>query len=158
MTYILDLNRTIFELCGVPTPKGIDGADLTPLFKNPAASVRESLFLPFQDIMRAVRNERYKLHIYPKINHTLLFDLHTDPGEMNNLAEDPAYSNQRAELFALMKSWQSRVGDPSPLHVDNPSPKEVDFSKIERSLDRWQPDWIREKYFDGRSRADHGSK
>jgi len=158
MTYILDLNRTIFELCGVPAPKGIDGADLTPLFKNPAASVRESLFLPFQDIMRAVRNERYKLHIYPKINHTLLFDLHTDPGEINNLAEDPAYSNQRAELFALMKSWQSRVGDPSPLQVDNPAPKEVDFSKIERSLDVWQPDWIREKYFDGRSLPDHGSK
>ena len=35
MTYILDLNRTIFELCGVPAPKGIDGADLTPLFKKP---------------------------------------------------------------------------------------------------------------------------
>ena len=73
--------------------------------------------------MRAVRNERYKLHIYPKINHTLLFDLHTDPGEMNNLAEDPAYSNQRAELLALMKSWQSRVGDPSPLQVDKPRPQ-----------------------------------
>jgi hypothetical protein len=57
-----------------------------------------------------------------------------------------------------MKRWQSRVGDPSPLHVDNPAPKGVDFSKIERSLDVWQPDWIREKYFDGRSRADHGSK
>ncbi len=158
MTYILDLNRTLFQLCGVPTPEGLDGADLTPLFVNPNASVRESIFLPFQDIMRAVRNDRYKLHIYPKINHTLLFDLHVDPDERNNLSEDPAFADQLSELTDLMKQWQSRVGDTSPLQVDNPGPKEVDFSKIERSLDVWQPDWIREKYFDGRSRADHGSK
>ncbi len=157
MTYIHDLNRTLFQLCEVPAPDGIDGADLTPLFENPSASVRDSIFLPFQDIMRAVRNDQYKLHIYPKINHTLLFDLHADPDEMNNLAENPAYAGLRVELTDLMKQWQSRVGDASPLSVDNPVPKEVDFSKIERSLDVWQPDWIREKYFGGRSNADHGN-
>jgi hypothetical protein len=56
-----------------------------------------------------------------------------------------------------MEKWQERVGDPSPLSVDNPGTMGLDFSKIERSLDRWQPDWIREKYFDGPSRADHGN-
>jgi hypothetical protein len=80
-----------------------------------------------------------------------------DPNEMNNLVEHPSYAGIVKQLTALMQDWQKRVGDPSPLSVDNPGPKEVDFSKIERSLDVWQPDWIREKYFGGRSEADHGN-
>ncbi len=157
MTYILDLHKTIFSLCGLPIPNGIDGRDLTAIFNDPTASVRESIFLPFQDIMRAVRNDRYKLHVYPKINHVLLFDLVDDPEEMNNLADHPSYAGIVKQLTTLMENWQKHVGDLSPLSVDNPGPKEVDFSKIERSLDRWQPDWIREKYFDGRANADHGN-
>ncbi len=158
MTYILDLHKTILSLCGLPIPNEIDGHDLTTVFENPSATVRDSIFLPFQDIMRAVRNDRYKLHVYPKINHTLLFDLVEDPNEMNNLADHPSYAGTVKHLAALMKDWQKRVGDPSPLSVSNPDPKEIDFTQIERSLDVWQPDWIREKYFGGRSESDHGSK
>lgn len=157
MTYVLDLHKTIYSLCDVDIPSDIDGQDLSTLFENPDANVRDSIFLPFQDIMRAVRNDRFKLHKYPKINHTLLFDLVDDPNEMNNLAEHPSYAGIVKQLTVLMQDWQKKVGDPSPLSVVNPGPKEVDFSKIERSLDVWQPDWIREKYFGGRSKADHGN-
>ena len=48
----------------------------------------DTVFLPFQDLMRAVRDERWKLHLYPRVNHTLLFDLVSDPGETVNLAGD----------------------------------------------------------------------
>jgi len=50
--------------------------------------VRDSLFLAFQDKMRSVRDQRWKLHVYPQIKHTLLFDLKADPGERRNLAEE----------------------------------------------------------------------
>jgi len=56
-----------------------------------------------------------------------------------------------------MKRWQKTVGDPSPLSAPDPGPKEIDFRTIERVLDRWQPEWIREKYFDGRDDPDHGN-
>lgn len=157
MTYILDLHKTILDLSGAPIDGDIDGQSLRGIFSNPQSSVRNSIFLPFQDIMRAVREERFKLHIYPKINHTLLFDLVEDPGEMRNLANHPSYAGTVKRMTALMEEWRARVGDSAPLKVDNPGPLEVDFTQIERSLDVWQPDWVREKYFDGRSRTDHGS-
>ena len=95
--------------------------------------------------------------MYPKINYKILFDLENDPNEMYNLADNPLYSDKVDELTELMKSWQRKVGDLSPLSVANPGPKEIDFRTVERTLDRWQPEWIREKYFDGRSDPDHGN-
>ena len=156
-SYILDLYKTILSLSDTPITADIDGVDLSPVFKNPNAQTRDSVFLAFQDKMRAVRDERYKLHVYPKINHTLLFDLEKDPNEMYNLASEPLYSEKVADLTELMKRWQKTVGDPSPLSVANPGPKEIDFRTIERILDRWQPEWIREKYFDGHKDPDHGN-
>ena len=76
---------------------------------------------------------------------------------MYNLASKPLYSEKVADLTELMKRWQKTVGDPSPLRVANPGPKEIDFRTIERTLDRWQPEWIREKYFDGHKGSDHGN-
>ena len=40
----------------------------------------------------------------------LLFDLHTDPHEMNNLAEQPAQAKEIERLSALMEKWM----DPWP--------------------------------------------
>ncbi len=156
-TYILDLHKTILELSDTPITEDIDGVDLSPLFGNPNARTRDSVFLAFQDKMRAIRDMQYKLHVYPEINHKVLFDLENDPNEMYNLADNPLYSDKVDELTELMKSWQRKVGDPSPLSVANPGPKEIDFRTVERTLDRWQPEWIREKYFDGRSDPDHGN-
>ncbi len=156
-TYILDLHKTILELSDTPITEDIDGVDLSPLFGNPNARTRDSVFLAFQDKMRAIRDMQYKLHVYPEINHKILFDLENDPNEMYNLADNPLYSDKVDELTELMKSWQRKVGDPSPLSVANPGPKEIDFRTVERTLDRWQPEWIREKYFDGRSDPDHGN-
>ena len=122
------------------------------------ASIRESLFLPFQDNQRAVSNGKWKLHIYPKINHRLLFDLSNDPHELNNLAADPAHKADAERMQALMESWRKRLGDPSPLSVENPEPKKPQYDNSKRVLDVWQPKWIRDKYFDGRDNPNHGKR
>ena len=36
--------------------------------------------------------------------------------------------------------------------------KEIDYSKLKRVLDVWQPKWIRDKYFNGRENTNHGPK
>jgi hypothetical protein len=46
-----------------------------------------------------------------------------------------------------MQEWQKTLGDKQQLKTDNPKPKEVDYSSFEQRRDRWQPDWIYEKYF-----------
>jgi arylsulfatase A-like enzyme len=146
-TYLLDIFPTVCGLTGAEVPAGVEGKDLSPLWQGKAKKVRDSVFLPFRHLMRAVRNERWKLICYPPINHRQLFDLQNDPHERVNLAEKPEHAKTVKELLALMKQWQRKVGDDLPLTSKNPKPKAVDLTGRKRKPDRWQPEWIRKKYF-----------
>ena len=44
-------------------------------------------------------NARYKITVYRKFPHGELFDLEADPGELNNLWDDPASVGVKAELL-----------------------------------------------------------
>ena len=57
-----------------------------------------------------------------------------------------------------MVSWRDRLGDPYPIRVEDPGPKEPQYDNAKRVLDVWQPKWIRDKYFDGRERRDSGKR
>ena len=73
-TYVHDLYATVCALADVEKPDGVDAKNLAPLWQGKADSIRSSLFLPFQDNQRAINDGRHKLHLYPKVNHRLLFD------------------------------------------------------------------------------------
>ena len=66
-----------------------------PLWEGKKDRVRDSVFLPFIQIQRAVRDERWKLICYPKIGHMQLFDLQTDPDETTNLIDRPEQCRTR---------------------------------------------------------------
>jgi arylsulfatase A-like enzyme len=155
-TYVHDTYATVCSFAGIKPPQGVDSRDLTPLMQGSSSKIRDSVFLPFQDNQRAINDGRWKLHIYPHINHQLLFDLKSDPHEMNNLAEDAEHASEVSRLTALMRSWRTGLGDDDPLSVDNPQPKTPVYSNSNRRLDVWQPKWIRDKYFGGRDNPDHG--
>lgn len=101
---------------------------------------------------------RWKLHVYPKVNHRLLFDLKSDPHEMNNLAEATEHQETLSRMTGLMDSWRGKLQDPNPLSAEKPESKELSFDNSKRVLDVWQPKWIRDKYYDGRTKTDHGRK
>ncbi len=42
-----------------------------------------------------------------------LYDLQSDPDEMNNLAHDPSRSDQRDRLYAALRQWVRQTGDTS---------------------------------------------
>ena len=157
-TYVHDLYATICDFAEVKQPEGIDSLSLASLINGDSEKVRDSIFLPFQDNQRSVNDGHWKLHIYPQINHRLLFDLKSDPHEMTNLAEAPEQQEKILQLTETMNSWRSNLGDPTPLVVENPQPKEATYDNRNRRMDVWQPDWIRKKYFNGRKAPDHGSK
>ena len=135
-------------MLGVRAPGDLDGRDLSPIWKGEKTKVRDAVFTSFRDLMKAVRDERWKLIRYPKIDHTQLFDLDGDPHERNNLADDPSQKQRIAQLTALMQRLQQQAGDNHPLTVANPAPKEIDLTGSERVRDRWQPAWIFDKYFE----------
>lgn len=147
-TYLLDLFPTLCDTLGVRPPEGLDGHSLRPLWEGRATSVRDSVFLPFLDIQRAVRDDRWKLIAYPKIGHLQLFDLATDPYEKTNLIDRPECAPHVARLLALMKQWQERSGDTVRIPETNHAPEPVDLTGRPRTPDQWQPEWIVKKYFE----------
>jgi arylsulfatase A-like enzyme len=147
-TYLLDIFPTLATLAGANPPRGLDGYDLSPLWRGEKESVRNSLFLAYQDLMRAALSGGWKLIRYPHLNYTQLFDLENDPDEMHNRAADPSERERVASLMTLLGDWQRSFGDTLPLSVDDPRPLNVDLTGHERPPDGWQPDWIVEKYFE----------
>lgn len=146
-TYLLDLFPTLCDTLGIPAPADLEGASLRPLWEGKKASVRDSIFLPYIQIQRAVRDERWKLIAYPKIGHLQLFDLQADPLEMTNLIDRPEAARHVPRLMKLMQQWQARVGDTLALPAENKQPPRIDLTGQPRQPDQWQPEWIVKKYF-----------
>ncbi len=157
-SYIHDLYATLCDLTAIDTPEDIDSQSLKPLMTGETEAIHPALFLPFQDNQRAVSDGRWKLYRYPLINHQLLFDLQADPHELVNRADDPAYAEELSRMYGLMDAYRLKQGDPYPIAVDEPAPHQPQYDNANRTLDKWQPKWIREKYFDGREDPNHGVK
>ncbi len=145
--YLYDLFPTITRLASVATPLDLDGQDLSPLWEGARQEIRSSVFTVYENLQRAVRDDRWKLIRYPKLHHTQLFDLEHDPYELNDLAADPDHSEQLLRLTALLEKWQAATGDQLPLTAPTRDSMEFDYSRITRQPDQWQPESVRKKYF-----------
>ena len=146
-TYLFDLFPTLCELAGVPAPAGVFGESLRPLWDGSKSSLRDTVFLPYIQIQRAVRDERWKLIRYPKLGFSQLFDLQTDPDETRSVYDDPARAPDIARLTAAMERWQTKVGDTLVLNTGSTPPPKIDLTGKARQTDQWQPEWIVKKYF-----------
>jgi iduronate 2-sulfatase len=106
---LVDLYPTLAALCALRAPSGLAGADLTPLLEDPARqwsrNAYTQVFRKKENIMgRSVRTERWR---YTEWNEGMqgaeLYDHAVDPGEYNNLANDPAHRREREELSKLLR-------------------------------------------------------
>jgi len=148
-TYLFDIFPTICDLTGINAPDDIDGKSLKLIWDGKCDKVRDSVFLPFLQIQRAVRDEQWKLICYPKIGYIELFNLKNDPFEKKNLVFDPQYKAQKERLLSLLREWQKKCGDTVQIPDEVKKPQKPDFTKekLQRKPDQWQPDWIVKKYF-----------
>ena len=146
LAYLHDISATVCDHLGFPRLPGDEGRDLA-LDLGPASPPRHSLFTTYENKIRAVRNERFKLIRYPLAGLEQLFDLRRDPHEVVDLIEIADYAEIAASLRAELIEWQDRVGDPHPAFLEGATVERPDLSGRERKPDRWQPDWIVEKYF-----------
>jgi arylsulfatase A-like enzyme len=146
-TYLLDVFPTVCDVTGSAPPNDLDGESLRPLWEGKKEKLRDSVFLPFIQIQRAVRDERWKLIAYPKAGQLQLFDLQADPDEQTNLIHSPEHAGQTQRLLELMKQWQARTGDTLNVPSTNRPFEAIDLTGRKRTPDQWQPDWIVKKYF-----------
>lgn len=117
MALTIDLAPTFLELGGVE-PGPVDGTSLVPLLTGKPAEWRRSFLIEYQSDTvfprivnmgyRAVRTERYKYIRYLELpGMEELYDLETDPYEMQNLIASPDYEDVREEMLRLLDSAES---------------------------------------------------
>ena len=62
-----------------------------------------------------IRTERYKLiHFYNDVDEWELYDEKTDPNELHNVYDDPAYASVREDMHRRLEALQQEVGDTDP--------------------------------------------
>lgn len=127
--YLLDIFPTLGDLAGVAAPAGSEGISLAPVLEGKEEKIRDTIFTAYTNKQRAVRDERWKLIVYPQIDKQQLFDLKNDPHEMRDLSADIAQAPAIERLQQLLADWQKKVGDGQPIRVPHPQPEAFDFEK-----------------------------
>ncbi len=117
----IDIIPTLCGFTGVEKPTYLKGADLSKKIVNPKISLRDTLvietdFADNEQLLgisgRAVITKDFKYIVYNKgENREQLFDLTTDPGEMNNLAANDAYKKKLLLIRSYLKSWCKKNND-----------------------------------------------
>lgn len=109
--YLQDVMPTSLELAGADRPEHVEFKSLLPLVDGRRDRSYDAIYGAYLDLQRAVIQNNHKLILYPGIGKMLLFDLATDPHEMNNLADDPDQAPTIRRLFATLLRLQEETGD-----------------------------------------------
>ena len=125
----IDIMPTVLEVCGVARPPGVQGTSLVPLIHGTVgATGKESALLQEREApdlaargldpaavnQVAVRTHAWKLIHYPGKPYGELYDLQNDPGEFDNLWDDPGYGKRRREMECLLLDRLAEAEDPLP--------------------------------------------
>jgi arylsulfatase A-like enzyme len=112
----VDFAPTLLDAAGVKIPADMQGRSFLPILQgSKPGDWRTSMYYRYYHYPQdhrvqphyGVRNERYKLIYFNKIDQWELYDLEKDPHELKNLYADPAHTETvkklRGELYRLKK-------------------------------------------------------
>jgi iduronate 2-sulfatase len=112
----LDIYRTVAELAGLELPNAqqIQGVSLVPLLHNPSATWDQPAFSIWSEDGKTVhgtmiRTEQWRYAEFgpAAANGAMLFDVHADPMELTNLADDPKYAHIREPLSKQIAAYST---------------------------------------------------
>ena len=110
--YLLDIFPTLCDLAGVSVPDSVEGISFAKTLENASYHTRKNLYFAYNDMIRAVKDRRYKLIEYRNTTfQTQLFDLLEDPDETTDISDRPEYREKVEELrkllFLYRDSWET---------------------------------------------------
>lgn len=121
----IDIAETFLEIAGVKIPSDMQGRSMVPVLKGktPGNWRKEHYYhyyeYPGPHMVKrhyGISTERYKLiHYYYDIDEWALYDLKTDPQEMNNVYNDPAYNSVKSDLHKRLNNLMVKYKDSEKL-------------------------------------------
>jgi arylsulfatase A-like enzyme len=121
----IDLAETFLDMAGVKVPSDMQGVSMVPILKgNTPSGWRKEHYYHYYEypgphmVKRhyGISTERYKLvHFYYDIDEWEMFDLKTDPLELKNVYNDPAYSAERKKLHEQLDGLMKKYRDSDAL-------------------------------------------
>ena len=118
----IDIYPTLCELCGLPSPAGLEGRSLAPLLEDPSQDWNHPAYTIWCEGGEhvtgvVVRTERWRYaEFYGRGAGAMLIDLQRDPYELTNLVDQTQYAPVVQRLSALVREY-----------VHGHTPKEADF-------------------------------
>lgn len=119
----VDLVPTCLDLMGIDVAGRVDGVSRAGVLRNPASWRKENITCEWNDPESPALNGRsritadgWKLNLYQD-DAPELYDLNTDPGELRNLAAEPAHRDRVRRLADELRAWQQATRDRVPLAV-----------------------------------------
>ncbi|HEY8561636.1 MAG TPA: sulfatase [Pyrinomonadaceae bacterium] len=117
---LVDIYPSLCELCGLPTPDGLEGTSVVPLLEDPEKKWKKAAFTQFprtvpeskQRVMgRTVRTDRYRYTEWAEDGKVPvaveLYDHRRDPNETANIAYKAENKKLVRELSGILRrNWQ----------------------------------------------------
>ncbi len=129
---LVDLVPTLLDLVGDPIPDHIEGKSLLRVLDGEKTLGDNDVFLQWNGYgdrnlgspainrmvtapwRSVVSGDRWKLNL-SAADQCELYDLNTDPYEMQNLFNDPVHGDRIRDMAARIRVWMHEVGDNTPL-------------------------------------------
>ncbi len=113
---LMDFGPTVLEFAGVDVPRWMEARSMKALLEGGDYMPRERLFAEHSDdliltdtqFMTMVRESSWKLVHFIDSEEGQLFDLASDPDELNNLWADADYADKRHRLINEILLWRIR--------------------------------------------------
>jgi arylsulfatase A-like enzyme len=110
--YLQDIMATALEYAGGEVPSWVEFHSLKPFIDGKrSATYYPAVYGAYMDLQRMIRENDYKLIVYPEAGVLKLFNLETDPEEVRNLAAEPGQLERVRDLFAKLEDLQQEMGD-----------------------------------------------
>ena len=116
---LVDLPAIFLSMAGLPVPRSMTGCDQSEVWRGERKSARRNVLVenrhqPTTLHLKTLVEDRYKITVYREREYGELFDLMKDPGEIENLWNEPSAAGLKSDLLLRLSS-AGMASEPLPM-------------------------------------------